>query len=268
MIASPSDVTEQRDIVRSIIGDWNYANSLTRRVMLMPVGWETHAAPDLSGRAQDLINERLLKDCDLLVGIFWTRLGTPTGTFSSGTVEEITRHVESGKPAMIYFSDAPVAPQSLDADQFSKLLQFKAWCFERGLVATFTNSPEFRTIFRNQLDLQLNTQPYLRGILANSGEEDSRVAVPELSDDAKQLLSVSAADSYGMIILSRTIGGDTIDVGERSFGEYGNARESARWEAALQELAELGYVTSRGEETFQVSHNGYQRADQLRNETK
>jgi hypothetical protein len=27
---------------------------------------------------QKIINKRILKDADLLVGIFWTRLGTPT----------------------------------------------------------------------------------------------------------------------------------------------------------------------------------------------
>jgi hypothetical protein len=113
MIASPGDVLEARDIARDVIFAWNDVNSAHRKTVLMPVGWETHSSPELGSTAQDLINERILADCDLLVGIFWTRLGTPTESSASGSAEEIERHVQAGKPAMVYFSTAPVAPESL-----------------------------------------------------------------------------------------------------------------------------------------------------------
>jgi hypothetical protein len=118
MIASPSDVLEAREVAREVILEWNYINSQSTQVVIMPVGWETHSSPELGSRPQELINKRILAHCDLLVGIFWTRLGTPTGGAPSGTVEEIERHLEAGKPAMIYFSSAPVAPQSINPDQF------------------------------------------------------------------------------------------------------------------------------------------------------
>ena len=97
MIASPGDVADERDIIRSVIHDWNDVNAAATRVMLTPVGWETHAAPELGARPQELVNARVLKDCDLLVGVFWTRLGTPTGKEQSGTVEEINQHVKQKK---------------------------------------------------------------------------------------------------------------------------------------------------------------------------
>jgi hypothetical protein len=118
----------------NLLFDWNYVHSLTTKTILTPVGWDTHASPDLGGRPQKLINERILKDCDLLVGIFWTRLGTPTGTSESGTVEEIKTHLAAGKPAMVYFSDAPVAPASVDPKQFEALRKFRAWCEQQGLI--------------------------------------------------------------------------------------------------------------------------------------
>lgn len=80
MIASPSDVHETRAATRDILLEWNYIHSDATRLVLMPVGWETHSSPELGMSAQDLINERVLRDCDLLIGIFWTRIGTPTGT--------------------------------------------------------------------------------------------------------------------------------------------------------------------------------------------
>ena len=102
MIASPGDVNEERDLIRQSLYDWNSINSPAEKVVLLPVSWETHAAPDLAGRGQRLINERLLSNCDLLVGVFWTRLGTPTGEHASGTVKEIKTHVASGRTAMVY----------------------------------------------------------------------------------------------------------------------------------------------------------------------
>jgi hypothetical protein len=96
MIASPGDVLDEKRAVREILNLWNDVNSRDAKAMLTPVSWETHAAPDLSGRPQELINQRVLRECDLLVGIFWTRLGTPTGKAASGTVEEIQERCPGG----------------------------------------------------------------------------------------------------------------------------------------------------------------------------
>jgi hypothetical protein len=164
MIASPEDVREHRSVVRDIIYDWNNIHSVSTKMVLMPVGWETHSSPELSGRAQDLINEQVLKHCDLLVGIFWTRLGTPTGETASGSVEEIERHVAAGKPAMIYFSLEPIAP-GYDVGQYSALEEFKRRCSSRGLIVTFDNLADLRTKFTRQLQLTLLRNQYLQGQL-------------------------------------------------------------------------------------------------------
>src|SRR5215217_949238 len=92
MLASPGDVGDEREIIRQVIHEWNAVHFPREKAVLMPIGWETHSSPELGGRPQGMINERLLKHCDLLVGILSTRLGTPTGEAASGTVEEIERH--------------------------------------------------------------------------------------------------------------------------------------------------------------------------------
>ena len=81
----------------------------------------------MGNRAQALINERVLAYSELMVGIFWSRLGTPTGGCPSGSVEEIQRHMSAGKPAMLYFSEARV-PEDVDAEQLAALQQFRHWC--------------------------------------------------------------------------------------------------------------------------------------------
>jgi hypothetical protein len=46
LIASPSDVEEEREIAVRVIQEWNDLHSYNRRIVLLPVRWETHAAPE------------------------------------------------------------------------------------------------------------------------------------------------------------------------------------------------------------------------------
>src|SRR6185295_10136580 len=108
MIASPSDVESERQIIRDVLSEWNAIHAEVRRTVLLPLGWETHSSPTMGERPQAIINKQVLKNADLLVGVFWTRLGTATGEYPSGTVEEIEEHIASEKPAMLYFSSVPV----------------------------------------------------------------------------------------------------------------------------------------------------------------
>src|ERR1700722_16239806 len=94
LVASPGDVGEERNVIPEITNEWNAVNASGAEVVLMPVKWETHSAPLLGGRPQAIINEQLVKDCDMLVGVFWTRIGTNTGVSVSGTAEEIEQFVE------------------------------------------------------------------------------------------------------------------------------------------------------------------------------
>lgn len=268
MIASPSDVAEQRDGVRSIIENWNFINGYSEKIILMPVGWETHSAPDLAGKAQGIINDRLLADCDLLVGIFWTRLGTATESFESGTVEEISRHTGAGKPAMIYFSDVPVPPRELDTVEYARLQSFRAWCYNQGLVESFSSHAGFCTKFANHLQIQLNSHPYLKGILKNATEADLLAPdFTEMSPDSEVLLLAAADAVDGQVLALSTYGGRHIQIKGQTFGEPSDARSVARWESALNELVDLGYFTPRGAkgQVYQITNAGYLRADQLKN---
>jgi hypothetical protein len=272
MIASPGDVFEEREVIRDVIHTWNYIHSLSTNVVVMPAGWETHSSPELGARPQELINSRVLKDCDLLIGVFWTRIGSPTGTSKSGTVEEIENHVKSGKPAMIYFSSRPVAPESIDPEQFQAVQTFKAECKSLGLVETYDNIIDFRDKLGRHLQLCLHHNPHMQSLLQNA----SRAWIPlpngtapvleraKFSDEAKTLLKAAAEDEHGTILKVAVIGGRFIQAGGKTFGG-GGGRESAIWEHALNELIGLGYVVERGYkgEVFELTHEGWATADTL-----
>ena len=144
LIASPSDVVHERKAITEVIHSWNAVNSTSHGIILEPVLWETHATPDMGDRPQAILNKQLVETCDILIGIFWTRLGTHTGKAESGTVEEIGEFRKAGKPVLLYFSSVPVVPESVDLEQYKKLLEFKENCQKEGLVFRYESIGELR----------------------------------------------------------------------------------------------------------------------------
>jgi len=265
MIASPSDVPHERRLISQILHQWNSVNAKDRGILLMPITWETHASPAMGMRAQEVINTQVLKDADLLVAVFWTRLGTPTGSSASGTVEEIEKHISAGKPAMIYFSSQPVRPDSVDTEQYRALLEFKDKCRSTGLIEEYEELGEFQEKFARQL-----AQTVLRNFVQESNDHnnvfrESAPAIPTLSESAKELLSEAAKDSRATILRSRVLRGLRIQTNGRQFAETGSARSEAKWEAALQELYSSGLIQDLGYkgEIYQLTQAGYDAADRL-----
>jgi hypothetical protein len=78
----------------------------------------------------------------VLIGVFWTRLGTPTGEADSGTVEEIERFIGANKPVLLYFSNQPVVPDSVDPIEYGRLLEFKKSLEKRGLYDSYESEAE------------------------------------------------------------------------------------------------------------------------------
>lgn len=86
MIASPSDIISEKSIIQQIIHEWNNIHSLEQKIVLLPTCWDTHSIPDMSNSGQKIINKQILEYADLLIGIFWSKIGTPTDDDISGTV--------------------------------------------------------------------------------------------------------------------------------------------------------------------------------------
>lgn len=155
LIASPSDVESEREIAVRVIQEWNYLYSYSRRVVLLPLRWETHTAPEYGTRPQEVINRAIVDQCDLLVGIFWTRIGTPTGLADGGTLEEIERVGSANKPIMLYFSNMPAVPDDLDMAQVEKLREFKKKTYPQALVESYKSQIEFRDKLSRQLEIKV-----------------------------------------------------------------------------------------------------------------
>lgn len=154
-IASPSDLGEERDAAVAAIHEWNAANGESEGVMLLPVRWETHVFPVANKRPQATINEQIVDSSDILIGLFWTRMGSSTGVAISGTVEEIDRFAAAGKPAMIYFSERPVNPSTIDLTQLGSLRDFKSATYTVSLTGSFKSPDDLQHQLFKQLSAQV-----------------------------------------------------------------------------------------------------------------
>jgi len=266
MLASPGDVSTERRVAAEVIHEWNAIHSNDRHIVLIPVGWESHASPAMGDRPQAVINRQILRDSDLLVAIFWTRLGSPTGASVSGTVEEVEEHLQAGKPAMIYFSSAPVRPDSVDDQQYSALRSFKEECRRRGLVEEYESISEFREKFARQL-----AQTVIRERVITADEESGPAEapptpqVPSLSEAARELIVEAARDGSGTILCLNTMQGSHVQTNGKTLTDPGNARSEARGRAAVKELSDFGLIEDRSYkgEVFSVTDEGYRVADLL-----
>jgi len=150
LIASPSDVKNERLIVRDAIYQWNATNSRRFNAVLEPVMWETHSRSEMGDRAQALLNKQIVEACDILIAIFGTRLGSPTGNEPSGTVEEINKFLDAGKPAIIYFSTKPVDRENI-SDQIKKLDEYKKSLRGKGICFDFSSDEELKRLLAKDI---------------------------------------------------------------------------------------------------------------------
>lgn len=272
MIASPGDVQEEREIVRKLVYNWNAINAIDKGIVLLPVGWETHSAPKMGNRPQEIINKQILESSDLLIGIFWTRIGTPTGESISGSVEEIEKHIESKKPTMLYFSSKPVDPDKIDSEQYNALKKFKKQCFSKGLVGTYGSLKEFEEKLSRELNIIINSESFFEKKndisdtnYSNLFENEEYDIVNELIDEAKELLIEGSKDYNGTINKIKSDSGFTIQTNRKMFNTDNNPRSKAIWIKAFDQLVENELIsdTDFSDFNFNITDEGFKIADYL-----
>ena len=125
LIASPSDVQSERDQIEKAIFNWNTVYAEDTQVVLLPTRWENVAPSYVGNDPQQILNENIVNKSDILIGVFWTKLGSPTANYPSGTLEEINQFIIQGKEVMVYFVDRQISIDAIDVDQIEKLKEFK-----------------------------------------------------------------------------------------------------------------------------------------------
>jgi hypothetical protein len=168
--------------------------------------WETHAAPLLGERPQEVINKQIVRECDLLVATFWTRLGSPTGEAESGTTEEINWFASQRKPAMVYFSTQNI-PSDADLDQVKRLREFKKSILSRGLIFDYDNTLNLESILFRQLTTVVDSM---------TGSPAVNIAKLKKASEQAESEEIAANESR------QTSPVELLDYSEKSFVVVGN----------------------------------------------
>jgi hypothetical protein len=160
-LASPGDVTDERLAVRSIVQEENSNHFIRDGYELHVIGWDTDSSPGKGQpHPQGRINP-LISECQLFIGIFWVRYGSPTGESASGTEEEYNCALDLlSKPELplcdikIYFCDRPLKPSNIDPHQLIKVNEFKKKIQEKDrlLTGTILDIDQFKIDFRRHLN--------------------------------------------------------------------------------------------------------------------
>ena len=261
MVASPRDVSEERRIVAEEVQRWNDAHAFARKIVLMPIRWETNSTPQLreGGTAQGVLNVQLLGDADILIGIFGVRIGTKTLDHPSGSVEEIKRHIGAGKTAKVYFSGALVDPSSIDHQQYAAVQTFKGECKSLGLYAAYTDLQQFQRDFKQHLDIELNQARYLW--MQEPTEQVSSVTPKRMLSELALKLLVAAEANKGNLLNKSIMGGGLLFVAGTADLKTTTPREQAAMIAAVSELETGGYLRVESEHMRRITDLGYRYLD-------
>jgi hypothetical protein len=160
-VGSPSDTGPERVALRSIIDELNNTWSRTNGIRLELVSWETRVHPDVGVDAQSAINDQIGDEYDVFVCVLWSRIGTATDRFESGTFEEFERaltRLRSGARVKLltYFKTAPIAPDAIDIEQLGGVQRFRKRLQDEGvLYSTFVSTDDFEGLLRLHLSLLL-----------------------------------------------------------------------------------------------------------------
>ncbi len=176
VVASPKDVQQERNALVEVAEELNRGIAGDRALRIDISRWETDVYPGFHIEGpQGLIDLSLsIEDCDLLIGIFWKRFGTPTLDAKSGTEHEFRKAYEAWKrnnrpQLMIYFKEKPCWPKTREElSQLGLVLDFKLDFPPEGLWWTYIEKSQFVKSVRNHLTQFIRTISVSDGTSNNS----------------------------------------------------------------------------------------------------
>jgi nucleoside 2-deoxyribosyltransferase len=186
-LCGPGDVATEIDLAKKVIHEWNEKNFDLLNCGIRARHWLSDATPSMRARGQEVINWELIDTADLVVAIYWQRLGTPTGMHDSGTAEEVNRANSKGIEVMLYFSDIEDVRADADPDQRDMLRAYRAKAMQSGLPWTFQSRSEFKKRFADHLNKKVHE------ILARTPKKKTARKRPSISQNQSGTANVQIA---------------------------------------------------------------------------
>lgn len=153
LISCPGDVKDEIALIESAVNEFNELYAEPLGITIKTRHWSTSSYAQSGGKPQALLNEQFVNKCDAAVAIFWTRFGTSTDEYASGTEEEIENMLKSGKQVFMYFSDKPISPSLINDEGYKKIQIFREKYKNRGIYFTYSLDEEFKKLFFAHLSM-------------------------------------------------------------------------------------------------------------------
>ncbi|MDR1295049.1 MAG: hypothetical protein LBK59_08875, partial [Bifidobacteriaceae bacterium] len=165
--------------------------------ILVPIRWEIDAERRITAgrRTQSGINADLVAKCHVMVALFHTRFGTPSGAYLSHTEEEIDFALSVGLRVHLFFSLAAASLDTIDPDQLKKVQTYRQSMIDRdhGLVGDYT------------------TKDDLRHQVARSLRADITAFARDVRDELAPTRELAVAlDAAGKHLVLRNVGADAL----------------------------------------------------------
>ncbi len=156
VVASPGDVAAERAVVENVAIELNRTLAADRKIRLEVARWETDAYPGFHLDGPQGICDKVLQieNCDVMVGIFWTRFGRPTPNGMTGTEHEIHRAVVSWQNkksphVMVFFNTAaPNLRSGEERRQWALVADYREKFPDEGLFWEYEGVARFEQEFR------------------------------------------------------------------------------------------------------------------------
>jgi len=157
-VASPSDLKDERSSIEDVVDELNLSTFNNADIKIELKKWETHANPDIGAYPQQVINKDISDDYDVFIGLLWSKFGSPTGQYGSGTEEEfhnaysLYQDSPSSIKIMFYFKQAAIPFDKIDTKSINLIRKFKSEISDKGVLYWEYNTvEEFQKLLRIQL---------------------------------------------------------------------------------------------------------------------
>jgi len=193
VVASPGDVQSERNLLAGVVEEVNRNIAADRNLRLELSRWETDTYPAFHVDGPQGVIDPILRidDCDVLIGIFWKRFGTPLKDAKSGTEHEFNRAYEAwkinGRPQiMVYFNQRSSSPASEEeVQQWGQVIAFRSRFPTEGLWRPYRGKVEFEALVRNHLTAFIRQNfGFIQPPFGEaSGASGSRLTIQSTGDD-------------------------------------------------------------------------------------
>ncbi|WP_052767518.1 hypothetical protein [Brachyspira hyodysenteriae] len=193
LISCPSDISEEIDIVKEVITNINM-NFKKQHIRLESLYWKDDVKHEYGKRPQDIINHQIVKEADAIVAIFGDKLGSNTGKYDSGTIEEIEEIIKANKEVFLFFSDKNIPREYIKSsekiNEINKIEKFKRDYASRGIYSSY----KYNDDFKREITKALNSYIISMIKIINSNLEEDHKEIIDKSNSF--ILFISSISFY------------------------------------------------------------------------